>query len=63
MISQWSGFSENRATDAELLKVMNLPGDDLPDWTLNLGEWVIREKMDLSELIIAIEYVSNHIAE
>ena len=60
VVSQWSGFSQVKSDDAEMLSVIGLQGESLPAWTKNLGEWVIREKLDVSELIMAIQYVHNN---
>ncbi|MDA0852894.1 MAG: hypothetical protein O3B79_00005, partial [Crenarchaeota archaeon] len=59
VLSQWSGYSQVTSDDAELLSTMGLQGESLPAWTKNLGEWVVQEKLDVSELITAIEYVNN----
>jgi hypothetical protein len=59
VLSQWSGYSQVTSDDAEVLSTMGLQGDSLPAWTKNLGEWVIQEKLDVSELITAINYVNN----
>ena len=60
VLSQWSGYSQVTSDDAEMLSVMGLQGESLPAWTKNLGEWVIQEKLDVSELIMAINYVHNN---
>ena len=59
VLSQWSGYSQEESTDTELLASLGLQGESLPTWTKNLGEWVIQEKLDVSELIMAINYVNN----
>jgi hypothetical protein len=59
VLSQWSGYSQEESTDTELLASLGLQGESLPAWTKNLGEWVIQEKLDVSELIMAINYVNN----
>jgi len=59
VLSQWSGYSKVTSDDAEVLSSLGLQGDSLPAWTKNLGEWVIQEKLDVSELITAIQYVNN----
>ena len=59
VLSQWSGYSQVISDDAEMLSVIGLQGESLPAWTKNLGEWVIQEKLDVSELITAIQYVIN----
>ena len=59
IISQWSGYSDIVSTDAEFLDSMGLVGDDLPHLTKTLGEWLHQEKINLGELIIAIEYMST----
>jgi len=59
VLSQWSGYSQVISDDAELLASLGLQGESLPAWTKNLGEWTIQEKLDVSELIMAIEYVNN----
>ena len=60
VLSQWSGYSQVTSDDAEVLSVMGLHGDSLPAWTKHLGEWVIQEKLDVSELITAIQYVNDN---
>ena len=60
VLSQWSGYSQVTSNDAEVLSVMGLHGDSLPAWTKHLGEWVIQEKLDVSELITAIQYVNDN---
>jgi len=59
VLSQWSGYSQVISDDAEMLSSLGLQGDSLPSWTKHLGEWVIQEKLDVSELIMAINYVHN----
>jgi len=59
VLSQWSGYSQVISDDAEVLSSMGLQGKSLPAWTKHLGEWVIQEKLDVSELITAINYVNN----
>jgi len=59
VLSQWSGYSQTTSDDAEVLSSLGLQGESLPAWTKNLGEWVIQEKLDVSELITAIQYVNN----
>jgi len=59
VLSQWSGYSQVISDDAEMLSSLGLQGDSLPAWTKHLGEWVIQEKLDVSELIMAINYVNN----
>jgi YVTN family beta-propeller protein len=60
VLSQWSGYSQTTSNDAEVLSVMGLQGESLPAWTKHLGEWVIQEKLDVSELITAIQYVNDN---
>lgn len=60
VLSQWSGYSQVISDDAEMLSVIGLQGDSLPSWTRHLGEWVIQEKLDVSELIMAINYVHDN---
>ncbi len=45
----------------ELLNILGLQGDSLPEWTKNLGQWVLDDQIDIAELIIALEYLSNTI--
>jgi len=60
VLSQWSGYSQVISDDAEMLSVMGLQGESLPAWTKHLGEWVIQEELDVSELITAINYVHDN---
>ena len=60
VLSQWIGYSQVTSDDTKMLSVIGLQGDSLPAWTKHLGEWVIQEKLDVSELITAIQYVHNN---
>ena len=66
-INNWNmdTYGEVRAeydtSGVELLNILGLQGDSLPEWTKNLGQWVLDDQIDIAELIIALEYLSNTI--
>jgi len=53
--------TEYDTSGVELLNILGLQGDSLPEWTKNLGQWVLDDQIDIAELIIALEYLSNTI--
>ena len=53
-IDNWSGFSENVASDSEMLQSIGLEGDYIPHWVKKLGEWVHNGTIDTETLINAI---------
>ena len=38
---------------------VGLEGEKLPLYVKNLAQWVVEDKIDLADLIIAIEYIIN----
>ena len=51
--------TEYDTNGAELLNILGLRGESLPEWTKNLSQWVLDDQIDVAELIIALEYLSN----
>ena len=51
--------TEYDTNGAELLNILGLRGESLPEWTKNLSQWVLDDQIDIAELIIALEYLSN----
>ena len=38
---------------------LGLDGDELPGYVKHLAQWVVEDKIDLADLIIAVEYIIN----
>ena len=51
--------TEYDTNGAELLNILGLSGQSLPEWTKNLSQWALDDQIDIAELIIALEYLSN----
>ena len=46
-------------TDERFVSSLGLHGDELPGYVKYLAQWVVEDKIDLADLIIAIEYIIN----
>ena len=46
-------------TDEKFVSSLGLDGDELPGYVKHLAQWVVEDKIDLAELIIAVEYLIN----
>ena len=57
-IEQWvdpfSGMPDERFVSS-----LGLDGDELPGYVKHLAQWVVEDKIDLADLIIAVEYIIN----
>ena len=53
-IDDWSGFTENTASDSEMLQSIGLEGDYIPHWVKKLGKWVHNGTIDHETLINTI---------
>ena len=57
-IQQWvDPFSG--MTDERFVSSLGLDGDELPGYVKHLAQWVVEDKIDLADLIIAVEYIIN----
>ena len=57
-IQQWvDPFSG--MTDEKFVSSLGLDGDKLPEYVKYLAQWVAEDKIDLADLIIAVEYIIN----
>jgi hypothetical protein len=59
IVSQWSGASDNALNTKELSTVLGIEGTSLPAWTTTLATWAADEKIDVADMVIAVEYVIN----
>ena len=46
-------------TDERFVSSLGLDGDELPGYVKHLAQWVVEDKIDLADLIIAVEYIIN----
>ena len=46
-------------TDERFVSSLGLDGDELPGYVKYLAQWVVEDKIDLADLIIAVEYIIN----
>ena len=58
IVSQWS-TSDNTANTAELSSVLGINDSALPEWTTTLATWAADDKIDIADMVIAVEYVIN----
>ena len=59
LVSQWSTLSDSTANTAELSSVLGVKDAALPEWTTTLATWAADDKIDVAEMVIAVEYVIN----
>ena len=59
IVSQWAASSDNTANTSELSSVLGIENDALPEWTTSLATWAADDKIDIADMVIAVEYVIN----
>jgi len=59
IVSQWTSTSSDDATNVEQLSSVLGIENQLPTWTTNLASWVADDKIDVADMIVAVEYVIN----
>jgi hypothetical protein len=58
IVSQWTS-SDNASNVEQLSSVLGLNDTPLPSWTTSLATWVADDKIDVADMIVAVEYVIN----
>jgi hypothetical protein len=56
MLSDWNTSSGDVE---ELSTVLGIPDEKLPTWTTNLATWVTDDKIDVADMIVAVEHIIN----
>jgi hypothetical protein len=59
IVSQWSTSSDTTANTAELSSVLGIENTALPEWTTSLATWAADDKIDVADMVIAVEYIIN----
>jgi len=59
IVSQWTATSSDDASNVEQLSSVLGIENQLPTWTTDLASWVADEKIDVADMIVAVEYVIN----
>jgi hypothetical protein len=59
IVSQWTATSSDDASNVEQLSSVLGIEDQLPTWTTSLASWVSDDKIDVADMIVAVEYVIN----
>ena len=59
IVSQWTATSSDDATNVEQLSSVLGIENQLPTWTTSLASWVSDDKIDVADMIVAVEYVIN----
>jgi hypothetical protein len=59
IVSQWTTTSSNDASNVEQLSSVLGIESQLPTWTTELASWVADDKIDVADMIVAVEYVIN----
>jgi hypothetical protein len=59
LVSQWvTTSSDDSSNVAQLTSVLGID-DPLPTWTTSLASWVADDRIDVADMIVAVEYVIN----
>jgi hypothetical protein len=59
IVSQWIATSSDDASNVEQLSSILGIESQLPTWTTELASWVADDKIDVADMIVAVEYVIN----
>ena len=59
IVSEWTLSSSDDASNVEQLSSVLGIEDQLPTWTTDLASWVAYDKIDVADMIVAVEYVIN----
>jgi len=59
IVSQWTATSSDDATNVEQLSSVLGIESQLPTWTTDLASWVADDKIDVADMIVAVEFVIN----
>jgi hypothetical protein len=59
IVSQWTSTSSDDASNVEQLSSVLGIENQLPTWTTDLASWVADDKIDVADMIVAVEYVIN----
>jgi len=59
IVSQWTATSSDDASNVEQLSSVLGIETQLPTWTTELASWVADDKIDVADMIVAVEYVIN----
>jgi hypothetical protein len=59
IVSQWTATSSDDASNVEQLSSVLGIESQLPTWTTELASWVADDKIDVADMIVAVEYVIN----
>jgi hypothetical protein len=59
IVSQWTANSSDDASNVEQLSSVLGIESQLPTWTTELASWVADDKIDVADMIVAVEYVIN----
>jgi len=59
IVSQWTATSSDDATNVQQLSSVLGIESQLPTWTTELASWVADDKIDVADMIVAVEYVIN----
>jgi hypothetical protein len=59
IVSQWSATSSDDVSNVEQLSSVLGIENQLPTWTTDLASWVADDKIDVADMIVAVEYVIN----
>ena len=58
IVSQWTSTSDDASNVEQLSSVLGIESQ-LPTWTTDLASWVADDKIDVADMIVAVEYVIN----
>jgi hypothetical protein len=59
-LDRWNAFSDGNVSDGDLLEVLGLEGQIIPDWfKKTAAKWFMEQKISEQEFIDALTYLSN----
>ena len=59
IVSQWSQSNADVDNNSEFASALGIEDEVLPQWTRNLATWVVDDKIDIADMVVAIEFIVN----
>ena len=59
LLSIIGAFDNTSDNTSELSSALGIEGGALPSWTTQLASWAVEDKIDVADMVIAVEYVIN----
>ena len=59
IVSEWSHSSNTVDDNTAFASALGISDEALPQWTRDLATWVVDDKIDMADMVVAIEYIVN----